>query len=476
MFGHHFIKVIIASLSAIIMLGGCAEKEFQTCTIPSEVILQDPVLNTSTMGITASAIYNGDDEGIKDAWFSVYEESTPENVSRVECDFKNGKATCILTNLEPGKNYRYNFNILTPGDNLIKASEAKACPFSNPSDFVFSTSNTNTAKILQVTYSGSDLFISEASLLVKNSQGVVMENVPQPLCANGCAKMLFFFEEWEEDVYTVQMQMVLHDGTTITSQEGILTLMPLPENLVLNPVTINADNTFTLSASYDGEDKTVKQATFTITDKDGNIIETIEGACANKQTTATTDAYDYGRYYVSVKLDLVDDTFLSSSPMAFTHAKPRAFATFEMTYQEMAAAGWATNDAGCADVTTSECKGYNWEYQYIYVRTSGGKTFLYVSSSKNGFMANTSPFELGIKKVYIGFNSSKTEKNFECYAKVEATDEWEKMPTAVKEGTVFTFDLTGGDYKYFKFASLAKQEMRSDFVKVEYYTEPYVEY
>lgn len=476
MFGHHFIKVIIASLSAIIMLGGCAEKEFQTCTIPSEVILQDPVLNTSTMGITASAIYNGDDEGIKDAWFSVYEDSTPENVSRVECDFKNGKATCILTNLEPGKNYRYNFNILTRGDNLIKASEAKACPYSNPSDFVFSTSNTNTAKVLQVTYSGSDLFISEASLLVKNSQGVVMENVPQPLCANGCAKMLFFFEEWEEDVYTVQMQMVLHDGTTVTSQEGNLTLMPLPENLVLSPVTINADNTFTLSAAYDGEDKTVRQATFTITDKDGNVVETIEGTCADKKAVATTEAYSYGRYHVSVKLDLVDGTYLSLDPMAFTHAKPRAFATFEMTYQEMKAAGWAAIDAECTDVAVASCKGYNWEYQYIYIRNSGGRDFLYVSSTKPGYMACTSPFELGIKKVYIGFYQNKTDKNFICYGKVDEGSDWVLMPTAIKEGNVFTFDLTGGNYQFFKFASLAKQEMRADYVKVEYFTEPYVEY
>lgn len=476
MFKHRFIKVALTSVFAMMMCFGCAEKEFQTCTIPSVIVLEDPVLNTSTMEITVSAVYNGDDEGIKDAWFSVYELSDPENVSKVECVYMDGKASCQLKNLELGKNYEFNFNILTVGGNNLTAAAAKACPFSNPSDFIYSTNNTNTAKILQVRYSGSDQFISEVQIIIKNSQGEVMDNAPQPLCANGSAKMLFYFDEWEEDVYTFHLQMTLHDGTTITSPEGILTLMPLPENIVLSPVTINADQTFSFEAAYDGEDKTVSKAEFTIMDKDGNVIETITGTCSGKKAVASTEPYEYGRYKVIVRLDLVDGTYISTEEMSFVHAKPRAFATFEMTYQEMAAAGWATNDAGCAEPTVSECKGYNWEYQYIYVRTSGGKTFLYVSSSKQGYMANTSPFEMGIKKVYIGFNSGKTETNFECYARAEEDGEWEKMPTAVKEGTVFTFDLSGGDYKYFKFTSRAKQEMRSDYVKVEYYTEPYVEY
>lgn len=476
MFGHRFIKIALTAVFAMAMCYGCAEKEFQTCTIPSVIVLEDPVLNTSTMEITVSAIYNGDDEGIKDAWFSVYELTDPENVSKVRCEYLNGKAHCQLKDLELGKNYGFNFNILTIGDNNVTAATAKECPFSNPSDFSYSTSNTNTAKILQVRYSGSDLFITEAQIVIKNSNGEVMDNVPQPLCAYGCAKMLFYFNEWEEDVYTFQINMTLYDGTTITSPEGFLTLMPLPENIVLSPVKINEDKSFSFEASYDGEDKTVSKAEFTIMDKDGNVIETITGTCSEKKAVATTQPYEYGRYKVTVRLDLVDGTYISADEMSFVHAKPRAFETFEMTYQEMSAAGWATNDAGCAEPTVSECKGYNWEYQYIYVRTSGGKTFLYVSSSKKGYMNNTSPFEMGIKKVYIGFNSGKNEKNFECYAKADENGEWEKMPTAVKEGTVFTFDLSGGNYKFFKFTSLAKQEMRSDYVKVEYYTEPYVEY
>lgn len=476
MFGHRFIKIALTAVFAMAMCYGCAEKEFQTCTIPSVIVLEDPVLNTSTMEITVSAIYNGDDEGIKDAWFSVYELTDPENVSKVRCEYLNGKAHCQLKDLELGKNYGFNFNILTIGDNNVTAATAKECPFSNPSDFSYSTSNTNTAKILQVRYSGSDLFITESQIVIKNSNGEVMDNVPQPLCAYGCAKMLFYFNEWEEDVYTFQIKMSLYDGTTVTSPEGFLTLMPLPENIVLSPVKINEDKSFSFEASYDGEDKTVSKAEFTIMDKDGKVVETILGTCSGKKAVASTQPYEYGRYKVAVKLSLVDGTYISTEEMSFVHAKPRAFETFEMTYQEMAAAGWAINDAGCAEPTVSECKGYNWEYQYIYVRTSGGKTFLYVSSSKKGYMNNTSPFEMGIKKVYIGFNSGKNEKNFECYAKADENGEWEKMPTAVKEGTVFTFDLSGGNYKFFKFTSLAKQEMRSDYVKVEYYTEPYVEY
>lgn len=476
MSGHRFIRIAFACIFAMALCCGCVEKEFQTCTIPSDIILQDPVLNTSTMDITVSAVYNGDDDGIKDAWFSVYDLTDPENVSRVECKYGNGKASCLLKDLEAGKNYGYNFNILTLGGNTLKAAEAKECPFSNPSDFTYSTSNTNTAKILQVNYSGSDLFISEASIVIKNSEGEVMDNVPQPLCANGCAKMLFYFDEWVEDVYTFQINMTLHDGTIITSPEGNLTLMPLPENIVLSPVTINDDKSFSLDAAYDGEDKTVKQAVFTIMDKDGEVIETITGTCADKKAVAATGAYEYGRYQVSVKLDLVDGTYIATGPMPFVHAKPRAYETFEMTYQEMKDAGWAINDAGCADVAVASCKGLNWEYQYIYVRTSGGRDFLYVSSSKTGYMTCISPFELGIKKVYIGFYQSKKETNFVCYAKVDEESEWELMPTAVKEGNVFTFDLSGGNYQFFKFASLAKQEMRADFVKVEYFTEPYVEY
>lgn len=471
---HRFIKAAIAL--AMAMCCGCAEKEFQTCTIPSDVVLQDPVLNTSTMEVTVSAVYNGDDEGINDAWFSVYELTDPENAVRVECEYADGKASAVLENLELGKNYGYEFMILTPGDNIVKAAAAKECPFSYPSDFVYSTNNTNTAKVLQVAYSGSDLFVSEAVLIVKNSTGTVMENVPQPLCANGYAKMLFYFDEWEEDVYTCHIEMTLHDGTTIVSPEGNLTLMPLPENLVLSPVTINADNTFSFDAAYDGEDKTVSKATFTLMDKDGNVVQTIEGTCAGKKAVATSGSYDYGRYKVSVKLDLVDGTFLLVNPVAFVHAKPRAYATYEITYEEMKAAGWAVDAAGCADVSVASVKGYNWEYKDLYIRNSGGRDFIYISSSKQGYATCTSPFELGIKKVYAGFYQSKKETNFVCYAKAEESDEWELMATAVKEGNVFTFDLSGGDYKYFKFASLAKQEMRSDFFKVEYYTEPYVEY
>ena len=476
MFGHRFIKVALTAVFATALCYGCAEKEFQTCTIPSVTVLEDPMLNTSTMEITVSAIYNGDDEGIKDAWFSVYELSDPENVSKVKCEYQNGKAQCLLKDLEVGKDYGFNFNILTIGDNTLSAATAMECPFSNPSNFDYSTSNTNTAKILQVRYSGSDLFISEAQIEIKNSKGEVMDNTPQPLCAHGCAKMLFYCDEWEEDVYTFQIKMSLYDGTTVTSPEGFLTLMPLPENIVLDPVTINEDQSFSFTASYDGEDKTVSKAVFTIMDKDGNVIETITGTCSEKKAVASTKPYEYGRYKVIVRLDLVDGTYISTEEMTFVHAKPRAFDTFEMTYQEMAAAGWATNDAGCADVTAGSCKGLNWEYQYIYVRTSGGRDFLYVSSSKQGYLACTSAFELGIKKVYIGFYQSKKETNFVCYGKVDEDSEWELMPTAVKEGNVFTFDMSGGNYQFFKFASLAKQEMRADFVKVEYYTEPYVEY
>lgn len=474
MFRHRFVKAAIAL--AVTMCYGCAEKEFQTCTIPSDVILQDPVLNTSTMEITVSAVYNGDDEGIKDAWFTVHELASPENETRIECLYEDGKASCTLTGLELGKDYGYNFVILTLGDNLIKASEAGKCPYSYPSDFAFSTSNTATAKVLLVTYSGSDLFVSQAKLTVKNSEGIEMDNVPQPFCADGHAKMLFYFDEWAEDVYTCQMEMTLHDGTSIVSPAGNLTLMPLPENLVLSPAVINADNTFSFNAAYDGEDKTVSKAVFTIMDKDGNVIETIEGTCAGRQASASTGPYEYGRYMVSMRLDLVDGTFLEAGPMSLIHAKPREYVAYEMTYEEMKAAGWAVDAAGCADVSVASVKGYNWEYKDLYVRTSGGRDFIYISSSKQGYAACTSPFEHGIKKVYVGFYQSKKEANFVCYAKTEEGAEWELMPGAVKEGNVFTFDLSGGNYKYFKFASLAKQEMRSDYFKVEYYTEPFVEY
>ena len=64
MFKHRFIKVALTSIFAMMMCFGCAEKEFQTCTIPSVIVLEDPVLNTSTMEITVSAVYNGDDDEV----------------------------------------------------------------------------------------------------------------------------------------------------------------------------------------------------------------------------------------------------------------------------------------------------------------------------------------------------------------------------------------------------------------------------
>lgn len=472
----HLYSKIILVLTLMIYASGCTEKTFKPCTVPSVISLNKPVLNSSSMSVTLSAVYNGDDEGIADAWFSVYNAEDPEKVDRLDCKWEDGKAVAVTQSLETGNDYEFNFQIITIGGNTIRSDAAEKCSMKYPDNFRYSTSNTNTAKVFEISYSGSDQFVSSATLIVRNSENVLMENAPEVFCNNGSVRTIFIFDEWEEDVYTCQLEMTLFDGTIITSPEGKLTLMPLPENLVLEPVKINPDKTFTFTATYDGEDKTVSKATFTLFDNEMKIISEAEGHCENRAATLTTEPFEYGRYHVSVGLDLVDGTRLEVAPISIVHAKPRAYETFEMTYDDMKAAGWAVDAASCEDVTMITCKGYNWEYQDIYVRYNGGRDYIYISSSKKGYIYCTSPFELGIKKVYAGFYQSKTETNFECWAKEEASGEWEKMPVAVKEGTVFTYDLSGGNYKYFKFGSLAKQEMRSDYFKVEYYTEPYVEY
>lgn len=472
------LRLTMVSAAALLVWTGCSKDDFKSYTVPSEIVLGDPCVNLSDLSVDVSAVYNGDDNGVADACFTVTKAGDEAAAARkVACSWSNGKAAARIEGLELGNDYYYNFVITTTGGNKISAESDMYCPFSLPSNFSYSTVNTVTSKILQVAYTGSDAFIEVAELVMFDSTGRKLENVPALTCWNGVGKALFPLSEWEEDLYSFHCEMKMYDGTSISSPDGLLNLLPVPESCTLAGVVIDG-TTFNFTASYDGEDKTVARAVFTLFDKDGNVLQEIETTGSNRKVTAVVENMEYGRYSVVCTLYLVDDTTLESNRQTFTHARPRASETMLLEPVPMSEAGMAVK--ADENVNKFEYLGYEWEYRNVYARTSSGVTTLYVSSSAFGFFQNATPFVNGIKTVYINHTSGKDTPSFKCYGKVEAGDEWTELPEATKEGYVFIYDLTGDNYRYFQFESREKAEggaeLKANSFEVEYFTEAPEEY
>ena len=467
-------RLAVVAVTALLSFAGCRDDGFVNYTVASEIVLSGPEIDVSDMSVTVSAIYNGDDSGISDAWFTVWKDGEDASqASRVPASWGGGNASAVLDGLEVGNDYWFNFVILTSGDNLVTAEEDRYCAFSLPHDFSYSTVNTVTSKILQVSYKGADAFISSAKLVMVDADGENVENLPEISFHEGVGKALFVLSEWTLALYKVHVEMTMYDGSTVSAPEWQFSLLPLPEILTVSPVNIEGD-VFNFSASYDGDDSTIEKAVFSLYDKDGVLVQEIDAVCADRTATASRSGNEYGRYSVKCTLYLVDGSTLESETLNFTHSRPRAYENMLLEPVPMGEAGMATSSENAMDPNKFSYLGYDWEYQYMYVRSSSSVT-LYVSSSYSGFFMNTTPFENGIRTVYINHSSGKDTDKFHCYAKTEADDEWVELDEAVKQDDTFIYDLSGDHYCYFRFETRSKadggQELKANSFAIDYYTE-----
>ena len=173
-------RLAVVAVTALLSFAGCRDDGFVNYTVASEIVLSSPEIDVSDMSVTVSAIYNGDDSGISDAYFTVRKDGEDASAaSRVPASWSGGYASAVLDGLEVGNDYWFNFVILTSGDNLVTAEEDRYCAFSLPHDFSYSTVNTVTSKILQVSYKGADAFISSAKLVMVDADGENVENLPE---------------------------------------------------------------------------------------------------------------------------------------------------------------------------------------------------------------------------------------------------------------------------------------------------------
>lgn len=472
----------LAALAAMALASftGCEGEKLQNYTVVSEIVLGSPKPDMQNLSATLSAIYNGDDSGIDNAYFTIWEDGQePASARNIPARLSDGTASATAGGLELGKDYRFNLTIITAGGNTLTADSDGYLPFSQPHDFVFSTVNTVTAKILQLSYSGSDDFIAASTLVMKDADGLPVENVPEMHFYDGTGKALFVLADWEQALFTVYVEMEMLDGTAVTTPTFKFSTMPLPETLTLGTVGID-EGTFSFSASYDGEDNTITRGYFTFCNAAGEVIDEIDAVCADRTATASSSGNDYGRYSVKCTLELVDGSTLEAEPVSFTYSRPRAYTKLSFGPAEMAAAGMSTTADGSTAQNKCTYLEYDWEYLYIYARPEKGD--LYISSSYAGFIMNadSTPFENGIKAVYVNHTSGRDPVKYLCYGKTEAGGEWVKLPDATKEGDTFIYDLSMDNYRYFKFGNKSKAEgggeLRAASFDVEYYTEAPEEY
>lgn len=466
------LSLILAA--SVFLAVGCSEDEVKNYTVPSSVVLERSTLNVADLSISLSAIYNGDDRGIKTARFVLWKDDAGASPSYYDCDWENGRAATVIAGLEKGRAYLYNFEIVTKGENLITCDERGSFFISEPADFSMATTTTATAKLFIVNYSGADEYVNEVKMSIIDSEGSTLDSAPEVTFGNGQTKSIFFLDEWEEDLYTITLTFNLVDGRQIVTPPFKLSLLPLPENVSLEPVAIDGE-TLRFSASYDGEDKTIAKATFSLSDKEGLLIKTVEGKFANRKVEAEISGQEYGRYQISCTLDLVDGSSLSAGPVLFVYARPRAFDNLLLAPIPMSEAGLVKSSADCNDPGQFTYSGYSWESQYLYARTSSGKTTLYVSSKYHGYFQCLTPFEFGIKTVYINHSSGKDTSKFKCFGKKGAKDDWIQLAEATKEGNTFIYDLSVDNYCYFRFET-TNQELKANSFSVDYYTEAPDEY
>lgn len=440
--------------------------------VPNEVVLQHASLDVSSWAVTLGAIYNGEDAGIKSAEFLVIDAASGEKRS-YEALTTDGVATATITNLEKGHDYLYNFVLTTPGDNKITATEDGYFSLSAPYDFVFSTQTTASAKILIISFKGTTALVRSMKLVLKDSSGNLVENVPEIVAHEGGVKALFKLDEWPQDLYSCNLDIDLLDGTTVSSPVEKFSTLPLPEVLTLLPVEMDEAGNWTLTASYDGDDKTVESGVITVFNKEGAELFTLNATCSGQKAVGKATGQDYGRYSWSCTLNLVDGSQLSAGPQGFIYAKPRAFETLDAPYDALVSAGISTEDK--EGPFNFSYGGYDWEVSYLRAKTSSG--YLVNGSSRKGYLLNVTPFPKGIKTVFLNLTQSdRVASNYEFYAKKAATDEWQEVSFEQPENKVFKCDLSDGDWHYFKFQSKGLKEIRLSGFSVDYFTEDIIEY
>ena len=469
------IKLMLAA-AVLVMASACVkDEEKKGYYVPSEVTLQDPVVNASDLSVSLGAVYNGGDEGIAKAEFLVTDNAGGSPVSYKPDELKDGRACVKLKTLQKDHDYSYNFVITTPGDNKIKAAEDGYCSLHAPYDFVFSTQTTNTAKILSVSFKGSTAFAREMVLKLVDPLGVEATNVPEIVVHDGEIKVLFKMDEWPGELYQCSIDMTLADGTAASSPAVAFSTFPMPENLTQKPLVSTSEGKWTLTAEYDGDDKTVVSAVVNVYNKAGDKVATLTPVCSGRQAVATTSGHDYGKYSWDCTLNLVDGSTLSAGPAQFTYAKPREFATLSAPYADLVTAGIRPADAeGPFNFTFS---GYDWEVSYLRAKTTSG--YLINGSSRKGYICNVTPFPKGIKRVEMNLTQGdRLLSNYEFFAKEKSTDEWTSVPAEQPETNkkLFILDLSDGSWNYFKFQSKGVKEIRFSGFSVEYFTEDPIEY
>ena len=124
---------MVAAMSLLVL--ACQKEEGNTTYYaPTEVVLNVPDINASTLNVRLSAVYNGADSGVASAGFDVKDESgTKIPVSEFTCG--EGSASAVLSGLSLGHTYSYNFVITTKGGNTVKSEEEGVIPLSIPSGF-----------------------------------------------------------------------------------------------------------------------------------------------------------------------------------------------------------------------------------------------------------------------------------------------------------------------------------------------------
>lgn len=461
----------LALILSLCLSTGCKNDDFVPYTVPSDLILEEARINVSDLSVNMSAWYSGDDTGIADAWFSMKEAGNNDaEEQRIDCSWASGKASANISGLTLGKDYIYGFHIKTIGGNSISSAEEKTLEFSTPGNFTFSSMKTLTSKIVEIDYSGADEFIVSADMTIINSEGSEMtDNIPEVLWNDGKVRLMFRLDEWKEDIYTLRIDFTLYDDS-IVSASGTFSMLPLPENLIIDKVVTDETGKFTFSASYDGEDYTITKVTFILYDKEGKYLNETEGTAADRVASAVLENQTYGQYSAECVLDLIDDSQLRSERLSFVYSKPRAYENMLLEPIPMSEAGLVTNGDDCKVATKFSYLGYDWESLNLYARSSSSVT-LYVKSSTPGYFMNVTPFENGIKTIYINHSSSKDTNKFNCYGKTSENDSWTKMAEAVKDGNTFIYDLSGGNYRYFKFETTT-QELKANSFAIDWYTEP----
>ena len=469
-----FKSMLAAAVLAMAVACG-KDEEKKEYYVPSEVTLQDPVINASDLTVTLSAVYNGDENGIAKAEFVITDAAGGQPVSYGPDELKDGRATIVVKSLQKDHDYSYNFVITTPGANTVKAAEDGYCSLHAPYDFSLSTVTTSTAKVMVISFKGSTAFVREMNLRMVDSEGAEVTDVPEIVMHEGAVKVLFKLSDWPGELYRCTLDMTLADGSSASSPAMAFSTFPMPETLTLKPLVSSPDGDWTLIAEYDGDDKTVVSAVVNVYDKAGNRILTLTPVCSNRQAVATTSGQDYGKYSWDCTLELVDGSSLSAGPAQFVYAKPREYATLNAPYASLVEAGISTADsAGPFGFTYG---GFDWEVSYLRAKTSSG--YLIVGSSRKGYICNVTPFPKGIRRVEMNLTQSdRLLTNYEFYAKEKATDDWTlvkgEQPETNKK--LFILDLSDGSWNYFKFQSKGVKEIRFSGFSVEYFTEDPIEY